>query len=453
VNATLALREEHWRELLAMLALDVEIAGFLLAGLAEEDDELTFLGRTLSWVADEHYLERTGTSLVIGSRGYVPALGAAAADQAVPVFVHAHPRMGAAPSPRDDGVDEALRGPVLLRSRARYYVSLIVGGTSERPTFSGRVYAERGFVAPLERLRVVGDRIRLLHAEGAADESVDDEIFDRQIRAFGQDGQRLLARLRVGVVGAGGTGSAVFEQLIRLGVRQMTVIDDDVATTTNVTRIHESGVGDAGAAKVVVMAAAAERIGLGTDVTVINGRITEPDVAVALRQLDVVFGCTDDERGRLVLSKLALTHLIPVFDMGFAVVPAEDGSISELDGRVTTLLPGAGCLLCRGRITPAGLAAESLDPDERRRRAGEGYVPGLGERDPSVGTFTTLVACFAINELLDRLFGYSEGSGAFGATELLLRLHERRLNFNSRQPGVHWCGNAAHYGRGDTSTL
>ena len=275
MNATLALREEHWRELLAMLELDVETAGFLLGGLVQDDDELTFLGRSLSWVPDEHYLERSATSLVIGSRGYIPALGAAAADQAVPVFVHAHPRMGAPASPRDDGVDEgAAREAGPAAKPGRYHASLIVGGTSERPTFSGRVYDERGFVAQLGRLRVVGDASDL-HAEGAADQSVDDEIFDRQMRAFGKDGQRLLARLRVGVVGAGGTGSAVFEQLVRLGVRQMTVIDDDVATTTNVTRIHESGVGDAGTAKVGVLATA-ERIGLGTDSTVINGRITDP---------------------------------------------------------------------------------------------------------------------------------------------------------------------------------
>ena len=453
MSPTLTLREEHWEELLAMLELEVESAAFLLAGLVQDNDELTFLSRSLRGVPEEHYLARTRTSLVIASRGYVPAFGLAASDQAVPVFVHTHLDIGAAPSPRDDGVDDALRGPAFLRSRAPFYVSLIVGGTKEGPSFTGRVYDERGLVAPLTRLRVVGNRVRLLHAEGAANEGVDDEIFDRQIRAFGKDGQRLLARLRVGIVGAGGTGSAVFEQLVRIGVRRITVIDDEDATATNVTRIHESGVVDACKAKVDVMAAAAVRIGLGAQVTPINGRITDPDVASALRHLDVIFGCTDDERGRLVLSKLSLTHLIPVFDMGFAVVAAEDGSIRELDGRVTTLLPGAACLLCRGRITPAGLAAESLDPDERQRRAGEGYVPGLGERDPSVGTFTTLVACFAVNELLDRLFAYSDGSGAFGATELLLRLHERRLNFNSRAPGTHWCGNSAHHGRGDASTL
>jgi hypothetical protein len=114
---------------------------------------------------------------------------------------------------------------------------------------------------------------------------------------------------------------------------------------------------------------------------------------------------------------------------------------------LTTLFPGEACLLCRGRISSAGLAAEDLDPEERRRRAGEGYVPGLGEDDPSVGTFTTLIGCFAVNELLDRLFGYSEGSATFGSTELLLLLADRRLSFNSRPAtGNHWCADPRHFG-------
>lgn len=403
MTPTLALREEQWQELLDLLDLDVETAGFVLAGVAE--GELTFFGRSLWWIPDEHYLERTANSLVIASRGYVPALGRAQADGAVPIFVHSHPRMGAGPSRRDDGVDAELRRTALIRSRAPYYVSLIVGGTRDSPTFTGRVYDETGLVSAIARLRVVGRRLRLLHAEGAADADVDPDVFDRQIRAFGDDGQRLLARLRVGVVGVGGTGSAVFEQLLRAGVCQITVIDDDVLTKTNVTRIHESGVGDEGRPKVGVAKAAAARIGLGAQVSAVEGRITEAAVARELHHLDVVFGCTDDERGRNVLSKLALTHLIAVFDMGFVVDSAEDGSIRALDGRVTTLVPGSACLLCRGRITPLGLMAEALDPEERKRRTGEGYIPDLDERDPAVGTFTTLVGCYAVNEMLDRLFG------------------------------------------------
>lgn len=455
MDATLALREEHWLGLLDALEDRQETAGFVLAGVVHEpnEDELTLLGRSLLWVPEEHYDHRTSRSLSIRSQGYFPALGAAASDRAVPIFAHTHPRMSAAFSERDAIVDEALRGVSLLRSRSPFYASFIVGGTHTKPSFSGRIFNDAGFVCQIERLRIVGRRIQLLHSEGTADADVDADVFDRQIRAFGEEGQCILARLRVGVVGAGGTGSATFEQLVRLGFRRIIVFDDDKVTKTNVTRIHESRVRDAGKPKVKVMEAAAARIGLGTEVEAVTGRITEPEVAHHLRHLDVIFGCTDDERGRLVLSKLAISHLISVFDMGFAIASDGRGGIRSLEGRVTTLLPGAACLLCRRHITSEGLATEALPPEERKRRAREGYVRGLDERDPSVGTFTTLVAGLAINELLDRIFGYSEDSALFGATELLLQLHNRRLGFNSREPGMHWCGEVGQYGRGDASTL
>jgi molybdopterin/thiamine biosynthesis adenylyltransferase len=453
VTRTLALRDEHWSEIVALLDLSVETAGFVLAGWAGGENELTLLGRKLGWVPDEHYGERSGDSLVIGSKGYWPFLRSAALDRAIPIFVHTHPRMRARPSMRDDGVDEGLRASALARSGAPFYVSLIVGGTTEKPVFTGRIYDETGFVAPLERLRVIGRRLRLLHAQGMPDAEIEAEIYDRQIRAFGEDGQRLLARLRVGVVGAGGTGSTVFEQLVRDGVRDITILDFDDVTDTNVTRIHESGIGDARQAKVKVMARAAERIGLGTRVKPIQGRLTTETVA-ELRHLDVIFGCTDDEKGRLILTKLALTHLIPVFDMAVAVDSNPDGSIRGITGRVSTLVPSQQCLLCRGRISPVGLAAEDLDDEERRRRASEGYVPGLGENDPSVGTFTTLVGTYAVNEMLDRLFGYSENSAPFQSTELQILLANRRLSYTSRPAnGPHFCGDESNFGRGDASTL
>jgi molybdopterin/thiamine biosynthesis adenylyltransferase len=453
VIPTLAVRASEWDEILSVLDLPNETAGFLLAGWDDEDD-LTLFGRALDWIPEEFYVERTPRSLVIRSQGFFPFLGAAAADTAVPVFVHTHPKMGAGPSPRDDGVDHVLRELALNRSRAPYYVSLIVGGDSGQPTITGRIYTEDGQVAVVERIRIVGDRIRLLHREGAPDEDLDQETFDRQIRAFGEDGQRLLARLRVGVVGAGGTGSATFEQLVRLGIKEITTIDDDVVTSTNLTRIHESGREDVDLPKVGVMERAAERIGLGANVQAICGKITDPDIAKQMHHLDVVFGCTDDERGRNVLGKLAVTHLIPVFDMGFAVDPEQDGSVRGLNGRVTTLLPGAACLLCRGRLDPKRLLAEGLPEEERRRRAAEGYVPGLGDPDPAVGTFTTMVSTWAVNELLDRLFGYSADSPLFGATETLFLLHERMMRFNSRAPHEgHWCGDETNFGRGGQSEL
>src|SRR5207302_8271531 len=67
----------------------------------------------------------------------------------------------------------------------------------------------------------------------------------------------------------------------------------------------------------------------------------------------------------------------------------------------------------------------SLSADERHQRIQEGYAPELGDPDPSVVAYTTLVASVAVSELLERLFGYGSGPPP---SELLLRLADRAIS-------------------------
>jgi molybdopterin/thiamine biosynthesis adenylyltransferase/proteasome lid subunit RPN8/RPN11 len=441
---TVAIPEDLYAELAATLEHRVETAGFILVGLSETGHQTTLLARRIFWIREDGYELRETNRLKIAASAYVPALGLAAEDDAALLFFHSHPRSDAGPSSYDNDVDAGLKEPVQIRTNKNIYGSLILGGRIGAETFSGRVYRGDRPAAEVERLRIVGTRLRIM-TKGAKD--LDTERFDRQIRAFGTRGQAMLSELQVGIVGAGGTGSAVFEQLTRLGVGRIMVIDDDRLSESNLTRIHESSAAEVEEPKVAVAARAAERIGTGTDVEPIAAKITELDVAKMLRTCDVVFGCTDDNAGRAVLSRFAYWYLIPVIDTAF-LVDTTDGSVRGLFGRVTTLIPGAPCLLCRGRIDHQQIAAEGLPDAERERLAAEGYVPGLGEPDPSVGPYTTLVGTMAVSELLDRLFGLS--GDEHPPTELLLRLHDRTISAIERSPQEgHYCVTQAVLGRGD----
>jgi molybdopterin/thiamine biosynthesis adenylyltransferase/proteasome lid subunit RPN8/RPN11 len=440
---TIAFPEPLWAELCGSLNREVETAAVVIAGTARAAGRVTLLARSIHWVPEGSYRRRERLSLEIESHGYVPALKRAAEDGSVAIFFHTHPGGQPAPSEYDMVVDTQLRDLFQLRTGQPLYASLILGGSAARPSFSAKIYTD-GHEAAVRRVRVVGGRLRILRSTR---DNVDSDVFDRQIRAFGRDGQALLKSLRIGVVGMGGTGSTVFEQLVRLGVGELTVIDDDVVTASNLTRIHESGIGDLDAAKVDVARVASERIGLKTKVMTINNRITALDAARALVHCDIVFGCTDDNRGRAILSRLAYWYLIPVIDTAFLVDSAGE-QVRGLFGRVTTVTPGTACLFCRNRINQAQLAAEALPPDERQRLAAEGYVPGLVDPDPSVGAYTTLTGTFAVSELLDRLFGFS---GDDPPSELLVRLHDRMLSTTSAAAREgHYCADRAVWGRGDT---
>ncbi|MCA1736308.1 MAG: ThiF family adenylyltransferase [Actinobacteria bacterium] len=54
--------------------------------------------------------------------------------------------------------------------------------------------------------------------------------FSRNIALFGPDGQQKIAATAVAIVGLGGLGSHVAQQLVHLGVIRFALIDDDVLT-------------------------------------------------------------------------------------------------------------------------------------------------------------------------------------------------------------------------------
>jgi len=440
---TLAFPDELWDEARAPLELEVETAGIILARVGHAGTGRTLLARRVVWVPEDAYRRRERLALEIGSHGYVPALKEAAEDGGVAIFFHTHPGGDPDPSERDDVVEERLREPFQIRTGQSLYASLILGGSPERPRFSGRLWdgeSER----QIERIRVAGSRLHLLTR---AEADINDDLFDRQIRAFGREGQQILKSLHVGIVGVGGTGSAVFEQIVRLGVGKVTIIDDDLLTKTNLTRIHESSMDQLGETKVAVADRAADRIGLDTTVTAISARITELAAARALTDCDVVFGCTDDNRGRAILSRLAYWYLLPVVDTAF-LVDVDGDAVRGLFARVTIVSPGTACLFCRNRIDPQELGAEALPDTERAQLAAEGYVPGLGQPDPSVGTYTTLTASLAVAELLGRLFAFS---GIEPPSELLARVHDRAISTTKVAPRPeHYCGDRSYWGRGDT---
>lgn len=343
--------------------------------------------------------------------------------------------------------------PTLLGSRLGYdptaeEVSILLGPDGldlSDGRFRSGIPALPGKHTVIDALRIVGDSWRLL----LGDEGVSiSSMFDRQIRAFGSAGQHLLARLRVGIVGAGGTGSAVCEQLIRLGVGEITVIDDDVINDdgSNVTRVWGSTMADIGMPKVDIVARSAQQIGFGTRVNPIMGTINDEATARQLRDCDVVFGCTDDNRGRMTLSRLATWYLIPVIDMGVKL-SSTDGVLTNIDGRVTIIQHDTGCLQCRGRIDAQALQSEVLQAVEREARVAESYAVGLGERDPAVVAYTTSIAATAVAEFLARVFGLDIERPS---SELLVRFHQRSIGRSTRPArSGHWCVDPNNVGAGD----
>ncbi len=426
-------------ELESAARLPVETAGVLLAGIAEgPKGDTRLLARSMRWVGEEAYSRREWNGLGIRPEGYVQALAEAETKGAACIWVHTHPGRDASPRPseHDHIVDREIADLFRLRSGNPYYGALIFSPRSRGLAFTGHVQREEGNDMLIERLWQTGDQWRLIRAFDSSEPSLS-PVFDRNVRAFGTGIQQTLRALEIAIVGCGGIGSAVAEQLVRLGVRHLTLIDPDVLSESNVTRVYGSAQADVGQPKVQVLARHLARIAPEVRCETFQSMITLEATARRLLGSDVIFGCTDDNAGRLILSRLATYLLTPVIDSGVLLSSDANGGLTGIDGRVTILSPGQACLICRNRIDLARAGAELLTPDERVRREDEGYAPALARTEPAVVTFTTAVAATAVSELLERLIGYGPEPRP---SEILLRCHEREISTNVARPrSGHYC--------------
>jgi|GEM_PF-1957755 len=98
-------------------------------------------------------------------------------------------------------------------------------------------------------VRVLGERLvtitpssareNIVHCENTNQDQAN-EIYDRQIRVFGEEGQKALRKLTAAIVGVGGIGSVVFVQLVRLGVGRIIIVDPDIVEQSNLNRLAGS---------------------------------------------------------------------------------------------------------------------------------------------------------------------------------------------------------------------
>ena len=381
---------------------------------------------------------------------YVKLLKRAKDERLVPGIVHIHPHGPARFSDQDDRNEKDLLQMARNRNggQAALVSVLLTGDDRVRARLWPDLHGSVDAVA----VRVAGQRLAV---HSPAVDPTDIDFLARQALAFGPSLNVRLRTMRIGVVGCGGTGSATAMLLARLGVGQLALFDDDIVDVTNLNRLHGARRADADAMcpKVEVVAREITGLGLGVRAVPIRHWIGAPFCRDALKACDVIFGCTDDHDGRLLLNRLAYFYLIPVIDMGLAIDPKPNRSgLRDLTGRITVLFPEAPCLLCRGivdRVVARDEGMRRRSPEEYERRKREAYVHGGGDPAPAVVTFTTATACLAVDELLQALTGFRSPEGwVWQRTRRFDRLVDRRPGIDSH-PDCPVCSSKDYWGRGD----
>lgn len=225
--------------------------------------------------------------------------------------------------------------------------------------------------------------------------------FDRQIRFFGKQGQEKLSTCSVAIIGVGGLGTHVVQQLALLGVGQFILVDSEELEGTNLNRYvgvrHDDPI--PGTVKVDL----GERIVHDIDPTVpvkkIHDSLVSEQVFDETAHADYVFGCLDSEGARMVLNELCAAYARPYFDLATDIPPEDPTSYG---GRLCVAWDGQGCIVCFGLLDVAEAQADLAGPEARRNReAIYGVKTEMLRRvGPSVVSINGVVASLGVTEFM-----------------------------------------------------
>lgn len=343
--------------------------------------------------------ERQAENQLRPSAQYVSAaISAAIAAKAGLLFIHSHPNPYFPPGLSAVDVDamHAL-GSCIAPMLDGPFAAVVV----HPRCWSGVLWRDSELVA-IDRIASCG---RTLGQLSQVEELESSPLDARQELALGPMHGHLRS-LTVGVVGCGGLGSPIAEQLVRMGVYEVILIDHDALDTpSNVRRVTGATTFDLNAtrppAKVDVVGRHLEQLGLGTKIRRVDGDIRTEAVFRELLDADIVISGTDTHGSRAVVNDLASTYLLPVIDVGVRAGTKRNGLLASLVADVRILTPETPCLWCLGAISADVVREENLPLEERQRLADEGYTVGqAGEPEPSIVALTMLGSGLATCALL-----------------------------------------------------
>lgn len=386
-----------------------EAIAFALCGRAQAEDRLVFIVHEVLLIPYGR-CNRGPDYLHWKTEDVVPLMNKAMVKHMAIMRIHSHP--GGCPffSKYDLATDEEFFGNLMAGwcedGLSHLSVIMIPGGR-----VLGRVYHANGSVQQLDQTFVVGEKIQFATLDDEQDDAPPEEAL-RNIQAFGEGIYNTFKRLRIGIVGCSGTGCHVIEQLMRMQVGELILVDPDTIETKNLNRLIGVGKDDIGKLKVEFYKNYVERMRLGVSVKAFPSNLCLSDEARrALSTCDVLFGCVDSASGRMLMNTISAFYLIPYIDIGVLLDADGKGGVSYVGAQADYLIPGKSSHVSRGTFNVEDARAEMeklINPDLYARHLKENYIRNVQVERPAVISIDGFISYQAVLTLIDRLVSYRQ---------------------------------------------
>ena len=137
-------------------------------------------------------------------------------------------------------------------------------------------------------------------------------MFERTINLIGTDNFNKISNLNILLVGLGGVGSFVFESLIRAGVNNLTIVDYDVVTLSNINRQLVANINTVGRKKIDVAIEHAKEINNKINIKALDIKITSENINNLKSDYDFIVDACDSIDAKISLIKFAKEHNIKI---------------------------------------------------------------------------------------------------------------------------------------------
>lgn len=167
------------------------------------------------------------------------------------------------------------------------------------------------------------------------------ERYNRQIisPSIGEKGQEELGKIKVLQIGAGGLGSPFALYIVAAGIKEITIIDNDVVSLSNLQRQILYNENHIGTAKVVAAKNVLQSHNSNVKINISKDHIDDESIKKYLSKInyDFIVDCSDNFKTKFLVNRIAVEYNIKCIIAG----------IKDFFGQIMTIVPKvSACYQC-----------------------------------------------------------------------------------------------------------